>query len=74
MVLLFFFLFLCDYLSPVCPFKTILVNIYIDNQRIAFYNTFCIGIELGNAQNGTVDLGRFSLDNMESVTLYNGQK
>lgn len=35
---------------------------------------FCIGIELGNAQNGTVDLGRFSLDNMESVTLYNGQK
>lgn len=34
----------------------------------------CIGIELGNAQNGTVDLGRFSLDNMESVTLYNGQK
>ena len=32
------------------------------------------GIELGNAQNGTVDLGRFSLDNMESVTLYNGQK
>lgn len=36
--------------------------------------SFCIGIELGNAQNGTVDLGRFSLDNMESVTLYNGQK
>lgn len=36
--------------------------------------TYCIGIELGNAQNGTVDLGRFSLDNMESVTLYNGQK
>lgn len=43
MVLLFFFLFLCDFLSPVCPFKTILVKIYIDNQRIAFYNTFCIG-------------------------------
>lgn len=35
---------------------------------------FGSGIELGNAQNGTVDLGRFSLDNMESVTLYNGQK
>lgn len=35
---------------------------------------FIMGIELGNAQNGTVDLGRFSLDNMESVTLYNGQK
>ncbi len=35
---------------------------------------FYDGIELGNAQNGTVDLGKFSLDNMESVALYNGQK
>lgn len=35
---------------------------------------FYDGIELGNAQNGVVDLGRFSLDNMESVSLYNGQK
>ncbi len=35
---------------------------------------FYDGIELGNAQNGTVDLGRFSLDNMESVTVFNGQK
>lgn len=35
---------------------------------------FYDGIELGNAQNGTIDLGRFSLDNMEAVTLYNGQK
>ncbi|MCD8071989.1 MAG: TonB-dependent receptor [Alistipes sp.] len=35
---------------------------------------FFDGIQLGNAQNGTVDLGRFSLDNMESVALYNGQK
>jgi outer membrane cobalamin receptor len=35
---------------------------------------FYDGIELGNAQNGVVDLGRFSLDNMEAVTLYNGQK
>ena len=35
---------------------------------------FYDGIELGNAQNGIVDLGRFSLDNMESVSLYNGQK
>lgn len=39
-------------------------------------SSYCsaFGIEQGNAQNGTVDLGRFSLDNMESVTLYNGQK
>jgi len=32
------------------------------------------GIELGNAQNGQIDLGQFSLDNMESISLYNGQK
>lgn len=32
------------------------------------------GIELGNAQNGVIDLGRFSLDNMESISMYNGQK
>ena len=31
---------------------------------------FYDGIELGNAQNGVVDLGRFSLDNMEAVTLH----
>lgn len=35
---------------------------------------FYDGVELGNAQNGTVDLGRFSLDNMEAISLYNGQK
>ncbi|MDR0766476.1 MAG: TonB-dependent receptor [Odoribacteraceae bacterium] len=35
---------------------------------------FYDGIELGNAQNGVIDLGRFSLDNMEAITVYNGQK
>lgn len=35
---------------------------------------FYDGVELGNAQNGVVDLGRFSLDNMEAVAMYNGQK
>ncbi|WP_262152279.1 TonB-dependent receptor plug domain-containing protein [Chryseobacterium foetidum] len=35
---------------------------------------FYDGIPIGNAQNGTVDLGRFSLDNLESISLYNGQK
>ena len=35
---------------------------------------FYDGIQLGNAQNGQIDLGRFSLDNMESVSIYNGQK
>lgn len=32
------------------------------------------GIELSNAQNGQIDLGQFSLDNVDEVTLYNGQK
>jgi len=32
------------------------------------------GVELGNAQNGQVDLGQFSLDNVEEITLFNGQK
>jgi len=32
------------------------------------------GVALGNAQNGQIDLGQFSLDNVEEVTLYNGQK
>ena len=35
---------------------------------------FYDGLEIGNAQNGVVDLGRFSLENMETVSLYNGQK
>lgn len=32
------------------------------------------GVELGNAQNGQIDLGQFSLDNVEALSLYNGQK
>ena len=32
------------------------------------------GVQLGNAQNGQIDLGQFSLDNVEDITLYNGQK
>lgn len=35
---------------------------------------FYDGIEIGNAQNGIVDMGRFSLDNMMAISLYNGQK
>lgn len=35
---------------------------------------FFDGIQLGNAQNGQVDLGKFSLDNMETISLYNGQR
>ncbi len=35
-----------------------------------FYN----GIQVENAQNGIVDLGKFSLDNVEQIQLYNGQR
>lgn len=35
---------------------------------------FYDGIQLGNTQNGQIDLGKYSLDNMAAVTLYNGQK
>lgn len=35
---------------------------------------FYDGIQLGNAQNEIVDLGKFSLDDMEEISLYNGQK
>ena len=32
------------------------------------------GIELGNSQNGQTDLAQFSLDNVEAISLYNGQR
>lgn len=35
---------------------------------------FYDGLQLGNAQNGQIDLGRYSLDNMEEIALYAGQK
>lgn len=35
---------------------------------------FYDGMQISNAQNGTVDLGRFSMDNMEVLSIYNGQK
>lgn len=50
--------------------KTINIRSMGTNHVGVFYD----GVELGNAQNGTIDLGKFSLDNMESITLYNGEK
>lgn len=50
--------------------KTVNVRSMGSQHTAVFYN----GIQLGNAQNGQVDLGRFSLDNIEEVQLYNGQK
>ncbi len=32
------------------------------------------GVLVGNAQNGVIDLGRFSLDNVERISLYHGQR
>lgn len=50
--------------------KTINIRSMGTNQVGVFYN----GIQLGNAQNGQVDLGKFSLDNIEEISLYNGQR
>jgi vitamin B12 transporter len=50
--------------------KTINVRSLGTNHVAVFYD----GVEFGNAQNGQVDLGKFSLDNIEEIALYNGQK
>ncbi len=50
--------------------KTANVRSLGTNHTGVFYD----GIQLGNAQNGQIDLGRFSLDNMEALQLYNGEK
>ncbi|SFE51438.1 Outer membrane cobalamin receptor protein [Chitinophaga sp. CF118] len=50
--------------------KTLNVHSMGSNHLGVFYD----GIQLSNAQNGTVDLGRFSLDNIEQIDLYNAQK
>lgn len=50
--------------------KTVDVRSMGTNHLGVFYD----GIQLGNAQNGQIDLGKFSLDNMEQIALYNGQK
>ncbi|NKI26405.1 TonB-dependent receptor [Arenibacter sp. 6A1] len=50
--------------------KTINVRSLGSAHTAVFYD----GMSVGNAQNGQVDLGKFSLDNIESIELYNGQK
>ena len=50
--------------------KTLDIRSMGTNHMGVFYD----GIQLGNAQNGQIDLGKFSLDNIEDVSLYNGQK
>lgn len=50
--------------------KTVDVRSLGSSHTAVFYD----GIQVGNAQNGQVDLGRFSLDDVEEISLYNGQK
>ncbi|WP_183561408.1 TonB-dependent receptor plug domain-containing protein [Mucilaginibacter sp. SP1R1] len=50
--------------------KTINVRSLGSNHLAVFYD----GVEFGNSQNGQVDLGKFSLDNIEEIALYNAQK
>lgn len=50
--------------------KTINVRSMGTNHTAVFYD----GIQLNNAQNGQVDLGRFALTNLEEISLYSGQK
>ena len=51
-----------------------LKTVDIRSMGSAHLGVFYDGIELGNAQNGQIDLGQFSLDNVEQINLYNGQK
>lgn len=50
--------------------KTVDIRSMGTNHMGVFYD----GIQLGNAQNGQIGLGKFSLDNIEEISLYNGQK
>ena len=50
--------------------KTVNIRSMGTNHLGIFYD----GIELGNAQSGQIDLGQFSLDNVEEISLYNGQR
>ncbi|NLO69794.1 MAG: TonB-dependent receptor [Porphyromonadaceae bacterium] len=50
--------------------KTVNIRSMGTNHMGVFYD----GIQLGNAQNGQIDLGKFSLENIEEISLYNGQK
>ena len=51
-----------------------LKTVDIRNMGTNHLGVFYDGIPLGNAQNGQIDLGKFSLDNIEEISVYNGQK
>lgn len=58
-----------DY-GGVAGLKTVNVRSLGAAHTAVFYD----GLQIGNAQNGQVDLGRFSLDEIGEISLYNGQK
>lgn len=51
-----------------------LKTVNVRNMGSHHVGVFYDGIQIGNAQNGVVDLGKFSLDDLEEISLYNGQK
>lgn len=50
--------------------KTINIRSMGSQHTGVFYD----GVQLGNAQNGQIDLGKYSLQNMEAISLYQGQR
>lgn len=50
--------------------KTVDIRSMGTNQTQVFLD----GLAIGNAQNGQVDLGKFSLENIEEITLFNGER
>jgi len=58
-----------DY-GGVAGLKTVNIRSMGTNHIGIYYN----GIQIGNAQNGQVDLGKFSLENIEQIDLYHGQR
>lgn len=50
--------------------KTVDIRSMGTNHMGVFYD----GVQLSNAQNGQVDLGQYSLDNIDEISMYNGQK
>lgn len=51
-----------------------LKTVDVRNMGTHHVGVFYDGIQLGNMQNGVTDLGKFSLDDIEELSMYNGQK
>ena len=51
-----------------------LKTVNVRNMGTHHVGMFYDGIQVGNVQNGVVDLSRFSLDDLDELSLYNGQK